>query len=128
MGKVKISALGGMGENGKNMFIVEVNDRIFVLDSGLKYPELDMYGIDAIIPNIDYLIENKDRVEGIFISHGHEDHIGALPYILQKVHTRVYATHFTICLIESLLQENNMDVKKYKLYRICFWSDSVWWS
>lgn len=118
MGKVKISALGGMGENGKNMFIVEVNDRIFVLDSGLKYPELDMYGIDAIIPNIDYLIENKDRVEGIFISHGHEDHIGALPYILQKIHARVYATHFTICLIESLLQENNMDVKKYKLYRI----------
>ena len=94
MGKVKISALGGMGENGKNMFIVEVNDRIFVLDSGLKYPELDMYGIDAIIPNIDYLIENKDRVEGIFISHGHEDHIGALPYILQKIHARVYAFYY----------------------------------
>ena len=118
MSKVKISALGGMGENGKNMFIIEVDERIFVLDSGLKYPELDMYGIDAIIPDISYLVENKDRIEGIFISHGHEDHIGALPYILKHIHTRVYATHFTICLIESLLLENNMNIKEYKLYRI----------
>lgn len=118
MSNIKISALGGMGENGKNMFIVEVDERIFILDSGLKYPSIDMYGIDAIVPNIDYLIENKDRIEGIFISHGHEDHIGALPYLLKNINVRVYATHFTICLIESLLQLNNMNKKKYKLYRI----------
>lgn len=118
MSNIKISALGGMGENGKNMFIVEVDERIFILDSGLKYPTLDMYGIDAIVPSIDYLIENKDRIEGIFISHGHEDHIGALPYLLKNINVRVYATHFTICLIESLLQINNMNKKKYKLYRI----------
>lgn len=118
MSNIKISALGGMGENGKNMFIVEVDERIFILDSGLKYPTIDMYGIDAIVPSIDYLIENKNRIEGIFISHGHEDHIGALPYLLKNINVRVYATHFTICLIESLLQVNNMNTKKYKLYRI----------
>ena len=118
MSNIKISALGGMGENGKNMFIVEVDERIFILDSGLKYPTIDMYGIDAIVPSIDYLIENKDRIEGIFISHGHEDHIGALPYLLKNINVKVFATHFTICLIESLLQMNNMNKKKYKLYRI----------
>lgn len=118
MSKIKISALGGMGENGKNMFIVEVDERIFILDSGLKYPSIDMYGIDAIVPNIDYLINNKDRIEGIFISHGHEDHIGALPYILENINVRVYATHFTISLIESLLQLNKMNKSRYKLYRI----------
>ncbi len=118
MSKIKISALGGMGENGKNMFIVEVDNRIFILDAGLKYPEIDMYGIDAVIPDITYLVENKERIEGIFISHGHEDHIGALPYILKNINLRVYATHFTICLIESLLQEHNMNKSRYKLYRI----------
>lgn len=118
MSKIKISALGGMGENGKNMFIVEVDDRIFIMDAGLKYPEMDMYGIDAVVPDISYLIENKERVEGIFISHGHEDHIGALPYLLKNINVRVYATHFTICLIESHLQENNMNKSRYKLYRI----------
>ena len=118
MSKIKISALGGLAENGKNMFVVEVDDRIFILDAGLKYPEVDLYGIDAIIPNIDYLIKNKDRIEGIFLSHGHEDHIGALPYLLQNIKTRVYGTNFTICLIENLLVKNNMDVSKYKLFKI----------
>lgn len=118
MSKIRISALGGMGENGKNMFIVEVDERIFIMDAGLKYPEMDMYGIDAVVPDISYLIENKERIEGIFISHGHEDHIGALPYLLKNINIRVYATHFTICLIESLLQENNMKKSHYKLYRI----------
>lgn len=118
MSKIKISALGGMGENGKNMFIVEVDNHIFIMDAGLKYPEMDMYGIDAVIPDISYLIENKERIEGIFISHGHEDHIGALPYLLKNINVRVYATHFTICLIESHLQENNMNKSHYKLYRI----------
>ena len=118
MSKIKISALGGLAENGKNMFVVEVDDRIFILDAGLKYPEIDLYGVDAIIPNIDYLIKNKDRIEGIFLSHGHEDHIGALPYLLQNIKTRVYGTNFTICLIEDLLIRNNMDVSKYKLFKI----------
>lgn len=118
MSKISIAALGGLGENGKNMFIVEVDERIFILDAGLKYPEIDLYGVDAVIPDISYLIENRNRIEGIFISHGHEDHIGALPYILENINIRVYGTHFTICLIEDLLAENNMTIDKFKLYRI----------
>lgn len=118
MANIKFFALGGLGENGKNMYIVEVNDRIFILDAGLKYPDVDMYGVDAVIADISYLIENKNRIEGIFISHGHEDHISALPYLLKQIPTRVYGTHFTICLIENLLADNKMDVKKYKLFRI----------
>ena len=118
MAKIKIFALGGLGENGKNMYVVEVNQHIFILDAGIKYPDIDMYGVDAVISNINYLIENKDRIEGIFITHGHEDHISALPYLLKKIPTRVYGTHFTICLIENLLSENKMDIKNYKLFRI----------
>ena len=106
MSKIKISALGGVGENGKNMYIVEVDERIFVLDAGLIYPKIDLYGIDAVIPNIDYLIENKNRVEGVFISHGHEDNIGALPYLLKNMNVKVFGTHFTISLIEELLTFN----------------------
>ncbi len=118
MAKIKIFALGGLGENGKNMYVVEVDDRIFILDAGLKYPDIDMYGVDAVIPNIQYLIDNKERIEGVFITHGHEDHINALPYLLKKVPTRVYGTHFTICLIESLLSDNKMNIKNFKLFRI----------
>ncbi len=118
MANIKFFALGGLGENGKNMYVVEVNNRIFILDAGLKYPDVDMYGVDAVIADMSYLIENKDRIEGIFISHGHEDHISALPYLLKQISTRVYGTHFTICLIENLLTDNKMDVKKFKLFRI----------
>lgn len=118
MAKIKIFALGGLGENGKNMYVVDVNEHIFILDAGLKYPDIDMYGVDAVIPDISYLIENKDRIEGIFISHGHEDHINALPYLLKQIPTRVYGTHFTICLIENLLSGNKMNIKNYKLFRV----------
>lgn len=118
MSKIKILALGGMGENGKNMYVVDVDEQLFVFDAGLIYPEIDLYGIDAVIPNIDFLIENKERIAGIFISHGHEDHIGALPYLLQKINARVYGTHFTISLIEQLLELNKMPLSNYKLYRI----------
>ena len=118
MSKIKVAALGGIGENGKNMFVVEVDNRIFVLDAGLKYPEVDLYGVDAIIPNMDYLIENGNRIEGVFLSHAHEDHIGALPFLLQKIHTRVYGSNFTITLLENLISQSNIDIRKTKLYRI----------
>ena len=118
MSKIKIMALGGLGENGKNMYVVEVDEHIFILDAGMKYPDIDMYGVDGIIPDLDYLIRNKNRIEGIFISHGHEDQIGALPYLLKNIQTRVYGTHFTISLVESLLAEHNMDIQKFKLFRI----------
>lgn len=118
MSKIKFLALGGLGENGKNMYVVEVDDRIFVLDAGLKYPSVELYGIDAVIPDISYLIENKDRVQGIFISHGHEDHIGALPQLLKSLNVGVFGTHFTISLIEDLLNDEGLNVSDYRLYRI----------
>jgi len=118
MSKIKFFALGGLGENGKNMFVAEVDERIFIFDAGLKYPAVDLYGVDVVIPDISYLVENADRIEGIFISHGHEDHIGALPYLLKNINIRVYGTHFTIKLIEDLLIEEGMAVEDYRLYRI----------
>ena len=118
MSKIKFFALGGLGENGKNMFVAEVDERIFIFDAGLKYPAVDLYRVDVVIPDISYLVENADRIEGIFISHGHEDHIGALPYLLKNINIRVYGTHFTIKLIEDLLIEEGMAVEDYRLYRI----------
>lgn len=118
MSKIKFFALGGLAENGKNMFVCEVDDRIFILDAGLKYPSVDLYGIDTVIPDISYLIENKDRVQGLFITHGHEDHIGAVPEVLKELNIGVYGTHFTISILEDLLQENDMKISDYRLYRI----------
>lgn len=118
MANIKIMALGGLGENGKNMYIVETDDFIFILDAGLKYPDIDMYGVDAVVPDLSYLIENKDKIAGIFVSHGHEDNIGAIPYLLRNLSINVYGTHFTISLIENSLVQNKMDIKKYRLYRI----------
>ncbi len=118
MANIKIMALGGLGEQGKNMYVVEINDNIFVLDAGIKYPEIDMFGVDAVVPDISYLIENKKRIQGVFLSHGHEDNIGAIPYLLERIPVRVYGTHYTLSLVEDSLKMNKMDIKKYKLYRI----------
>lgn len=118
MANLKIMALGGLGENGKNLYIVENDDYIFILDAGLRYPDIDMYGIDAVVPDLDYLIKHKDKIAGIFVSHGHEDNIGAIPYLLSNIPMNVYGTHFTISLVENLLIANKMDIKKYRLYRI----------
>lgn len=118
MANIKIMALGGLGEQGKNMYVVEINNNIFVLDAGIKYPEIDMYGVDAVVPDITYLIENKKRIQGIFLSHGHEDNVGAIPYLLKRIQTRVYGTHYTLSLVEDLMKSNKMDIKKYKLFRI----------
>lgn len=118
MAKIKIMGLGGLGENGKNMYVIDVDNKIFILDSGMKYPDIDMYGIDAVIPNIDYLISRKNDIQGIFISHGHEDQIGAIPYLLKNLPVRVYGTHFTISVIENIMAANKMDINKFKLYRI----------
>lgn len=118
MANLKIMALGGLGENGKNLYIVENDDYIFILDAGLRYPDIDMYGVDAVVPDLSYLIEHKKKIAGIFVSHGHEDNIGAIPYLLRNIPMNVYGTHFTISLVENLLIANKMDIKKYRLYRI----------
>ena len=103
--KLKIIPLGGVGEIGKNMTLLEYNNDIIVVDCGLIFPDEDMPGIDIVIPDMTYLRENADRFRGFLITHGHEDHIGALPYALREFNVPVYGTAFTIALIEHKLEE-----------------------
>lgn len=96
MSNIKIIPLGGVRENGKNLYIVEVEEEIFILDCGLKYPENDQLGIDVVIPDFSYLVENQDKIAGVFLTHGHADAIGALPYLLEAVKVPVFGTKLTI--------------------------------
>ena len=106
--KLKIIPLGGLEQIGMNITVFEYEDSIIVVDCGIAFPEDDMLGIDLVIPDVTYLKENIDKVKGFVITHGHEDHIGALPYILKEVNVPVYATKLTIGLIENKLKEHNL--------------------
>ena len=115
--KVKIVPLGGVGEIAKNMYVVEVDKDMFILDAGLMFPEDEMLGIDVVIPDISYVLENKDRLKAIFVTHGHEDSIGAIPYIIQDLNVPIYGSRLTIALIKERLKEKNVK-KKVKFYAI----------
>ena len=105
MAKLKIIPLGGLGEIGKNLTVYEYGQDILVVDCGLGFPDEELYGIDAVIPDITYLKQNKDRIRGIVITHGHEDHIGALPYVMRELDVPIYATSLTAGIIELKLEE-----------------------
>lgn len=114
---VRIMPLGGIEEIGKNMTAIEYRDEIIVIDCGLKFPEDEMLGIDSVIPDTTFLENNKDKIKGFFITHGHEDHIGALPHILKKINVPVYSTKLTLGLIENKLREHNI-ANKVKLVTV----------
>ena len=106
--KMKIIPLGGLNEIGKNMTVYEHGGEIIVVDCGMGFPDGDMYGIDLVIPDVTYLVKNKGRIRGLFITHGHEDHIGAIPYILKQVNMPVYCTRLTAGLIKLKLEEHRL--------------------
>ena len=121
MSKIKIFGLGGLNENGKNMYVIDIDKNIFVIDAGLKYADENTLGIDYIIPNIEYLKENKKRIKGIFLTHGHDENIGALTDIIGDLEgINVYGAKFTIDIVKKefemykLKTDNLIEIKPYK--------------
>ena len=107
--KLQIIPLGGLGEIGKNMTVVRCGDEMILIDSGLMFPDTEMLGVDLVIPDISYVVENQQCLKAIFLTHGHEDHIGALPYILKRLSVPVYGTKLTLGILEGRLRENGVD-------------------
>lgn len=118
MSKIKFFALGGLGENGKNMYVVDVDHGLYILDAGIKYPSAELHGVDEIIPDYKVLIRAKDRIKGIFLSHGHEDHISALTHVLRDLNVPVYATNFTMQILKDLLLDEGFELDSLTLNTI----------
>jgi ribonuclease J len=118
LSKIRFFALGGLGENGKNMYAIEADSQIFILDAGIKYPSAELYGVDEIIPDYRVLVRAKDRIRGIFLSHAHEDHISALPHILKDLNVPVYATNFTMQIVNDMLKDEGYDLETLTLNTI----------
>ncbi|HVT11248.1 MAG TPA: ribonuclease J [Fimbriimonadaceae bacterium] len=118
MSQVQVVALGGVGEIGKNCTVVQQDDDIVVIDCGLSFPTEEMLGIDIVVPDFTYLVENKDKVRGVFITHAHEDHVGGLPYLLSQINVPVYASELTTALITGKLEEKiptkQLDIRTFK--------------
>ena len=115
--KLKIISLGGLNEIGKNLTVYESGNDIIVVDCGLGFPDYDMYGVDIVIPDISYLVKNRSRIRAIVLTHGHEDHIGGLPYVLKEINAPLYTTRLTAGLIEIKLQENDL-LDKVKIIKL----------
>ena len=129
--KLQIIPLGGLGEIGKNMTVIRYDNQMVLVDAGLAFPDEEMLGIDIVIPDYSYLIENKEMLLGILLTHGHEDHIGALPYLLRDLDVPIFGTRLTLGIIQSKMKENNLnnikatvvqprDVIKLGVFRIEF--------
>ena len=107
-GKIRIASLGGLHEIGKNMTMIEYGDDIIVVDCGIAFPDEDMLGIDLVIPDVTYLEKNKEKIRGILLTHGHEDHIGSLPYVLRSINPDIYGTALTLGIVEKKLSEHSL--------------------
>ncbi|MFI3313985.1 MAG: ribonuclease J, partial [Eubacteriales bacterium] len=106
--KLKIMSLGGLGEIGKNLTVLEFGRDIIIVDCGLGFPDEDMYGVDIVIPDTTYLVKNANKIRGIFLTHGHEDHIGSLPYVLRQIKAPIHGTRLTLGLVKLKLEEHKL--------------------
>ena len=109
--KLKVACLGGLGEIGKNLTVLEYGDDMIIIDCGMGFPDDDMLGVDLVIPDFSYLKKNADRIRGVFLTHGHEDHIGSIPYLLSEIDVPIYGTRLTIGIIKYKLEEHNIPFK-----------------
>jgi ribonuclease J len=116
--KIHVYALGGLGENGKNMYVVDVDEQIFILDSGIKYPTSELFGVDEIVPDYRMLMNKKHKIKGIFMSHAHEDHIGAISHLLKDINVPIYATNFTMEIIKDSLKDKGYDLEIFEFNTI----------
>ena len=118
MAKINFFALGGVQENGKNLYVVEINDKLYILDCGLKYPTSELYGVDVIVNDITYLEENASKIQGIFLSHAHDDHIGGVSHIIKNHDVKIYGSRFTLAVLREKLAEDEVNYNENSLITI----------
>lgn len=118
MSNIKIFALGGLGENGKNMYVLDIDKKLFILDAGLKYPTLELFGVDSIIPDFNFLETKVKNIQGIFLSHGHEDHIGAVPKLLKQMNIPIYGSYFTLAILKDAMEDQGLNLEEYRFFTV----------